>query len=197
MIQNFLPKPNEIIEQSIMFNESLRGFGYKCKVLIPTNIDLPDEGYQQNIGYEEDKSIDLYISIDPHPKPKLLQTLGWNIEDDDTKPMVCYMSRYLQPIDDTRKVNTQYIEVLPTKYTRLLLEYDYYNIGKEFIVTKVSSNSFNPIYYILMIVPYRPTTPKNPDPLQEHNVDRLNIQEDDNGFRFLGKTRSKEVDIKY
>lgn len=198
MIQNFLPKPNEIIEQSIMFNESQRAFGYKCSVMIPENIDLPEIGYQQDVGYKEEDAFDAYITIDPHPKPKLLQTLGWNIEDEDTKPMICYISRYIQPIDDWRKVNGQSIEILPTKYTRLILDYDYQDAGKEFIVTKVSSNSFNPIYYILMIVPYRPIIPKNNvDPLQERNTERLNIQEENQQFRFIGKTREKEVNIKY
>lgn len=197
MIQNFLPKPHEIIEQSIMFNESLRGFGYKCKVLIPTNIDLPEEGYQQNIGYDDSASIDLYIQIDPHPKPKLLQSLGWISEDEDTKPMLCYMSRYIQPTNEVRKVNSQSIEILPIKYTKLILEYDYENAGKEFIVTKVSANSFNPVYYILMIVPYRPVVPKNPNPLQDNNLERLDVQEEDNSFRFLGKNRSRDVNIKY
>lgn len=197
MIMNLLPKSNEIIEQSIMFNESMRGFGFKCEVLIPTNIDLPELGYHQNIGYDDATKFIAYISIDPHPKPKLLQSLGWISEDDDTKPMLCYISRYLQPEDSPRDVNSDYKEILPTKYTRLVLEYDYENSGKEFIVTKVSDNAFNPVYYIMMIVPYRPTIPTNTDPLRDQNLERLNIQDTDNEFRFINSGRFEDVDIKY
>lgn len=200
MIANFLPKPNEIIEQSIMFNESMRGFGFKCIVSIPDNIDLPDLGYQQDIGYDDAEKFEAYISIDSHPKPKLLQTLGWDIEDDEVKPMICYISRYLQHPNHPRTPNVQndfYKEILPTKYTRLTLDYSYEDIGKEFIVTKVSSNEFNPVYYILQIVPYREHVPDNPDPLQDNNVNKLNVQEFDNNMRFLNKDRFEQVSIKY
>lgn len=197
MIVNLLPKQNELIEQSIIFNESMRGFGYKCRVLIPDSVELPDIGYHQDIGYNEDNALDAYISIDPHPKPKLLQNLGWDIESEDTKPMICYIAKYIQPIDKPRDVNTESIKVVPTKYTRLTLEYDYEDKGKEFIVTKVSSNSFNPIYHIIMIVPYRPTVPDNVDPLNDHNLDKLKVQETDSQFRFIGTDRLKEVEIKY
>lgn len=197
MITNLLPKPNEIIEQSIMFNESMRGFGFRCTVLIPVNIDLPDLGYHQDIGYDESQKFVAYISIDPHPRPKLLQSLGWITEDDDTKPMICYISRYLQQEDKPRDVKSEFKEILPTKYTRLLLEYDYQDYGKEFIVTKVSSNSFNPVYYIMMIVPYRPNIPANVDPLRDHNLERLDVQETDNELRFLNSDRFKTVGIKF
>ena len=196
MITNFLPKSNELIEQSIMFNESMRGFGYKCSVLIPTSVDLPEVGYHQNVSYDESTAFNAYISIDPHPSPKLLQNLGWNTEDDDTKPMICYISRYLQPTDSPRQVGGSWKEVLPVKYTRLVLEYDYQTSGKEFIVSKVSSNTFNPIYYIMMIVPYRPTVPNNSDPLQDANVRITDIQETDNDFKFIG-SRLSQVGIKY
>lgn len=197
MIANFLPKPHEIVEQSVMFNESMRGFGFKAEVLIPTNIDLPQMGYQQDIGYDDATKFIAYVSIDPHPKPKLLQTLGWNIESDDVKPMICYISRYIQDPIHPRDVNSWCKEILPTKYTRLNLEYSYQDKGKEFIVTDVSSNEFNPVYYILKITPYRPNTPINPNPLQDNNVERLDVQEFDNNFRFLNKDREKQVDIKY
>lgn len=197
MLMNLLPKPHEIREQSIMFNESMKGFGFKTEVLIPKNIDLPDIGYQQNVGYDDADKFIAYISLDPHPKPKLLQSLGWDIEDEESKPILCYVSRYLQRDDSPRNVNTEATEILPTKYTRLTLDYDYEDKGKEFIVTRVSSNSFNPVYYIMMIVPYRPRVPNNPDPLQDNNTEMLNMQEVDSSFKFLGKTREKQVDIKY
>jgi len=200
MIINFLPKPEEIIEQSIMFNESMRGFGFKCKVLIPKNVNLPKIGYHLDVGYDDADAFDAYISIDPNPKPKLLQSLGWDIESDDTKPMVCYVARYLQPIDKARDLDLdkkKVKEILPERYTRLVLEYSYNDEDKEFIVTKASSNQFNPVYYILMIVPYRQYVPENPEPNQEDNVERLRIQQTDENLRFLGKDRAKQVGIKY
>lgn len=197
MIINFLPKPNEIIEQSIMFNESLRGFGYKCKVLIPSVIDLPEMGYHQDVGYDEESAFYAYVSFDSHPTPKLLNNLGWNTESDDTKPLICYISKYIQPVDKPRGVNTEAFKVDPTIYTRLVLDYDYEELGKEFIVTKVSDNHFNPVYRILMIVPYRPRIPDNPDPLQDNNVEKINLQEFDNQFRFTDIGRKSEIGIKY
>lgn len=198
MISNFLPKSNEIRELSIQFNESLRGFGFESEVLIPKVVDLADTGYHPNIGYDDADKFTAYISIDPHPKTKLLQKLGWNIESDDNKPLICYMSRYLQPISEPRSVNTTATEVLPTKYTLLKLSYNYNDIyGKEFIVSKVTSNEFNPVYYILLIVPYRPQVIDNPDPSQDNNTTKLNIQETNSDFRFVGKVRSSDVDIKY
>ena len=200
MIANFLPKPNEIIEQSIMFNESMRGFGFKCDILIPTNIDLPEMGFQQEVGYDDAEKFVAYISLNSHPQPKLLQTLGWLIENDEQRPLICYIARYIQHPDRPRTPdfkNDFYKEILPTKYTRILLDYNYEDQGKDFIVTAVSSNEFNPVYYILKLAPYRPIVPINPDPLQDNNVERLNLQEFDNNFRFFNKDRAEQVDIKY
>lgn len=200
MIVNLLPKPDELIEQSIMFNESMRGFGYKCEVLIPKNVALPEVGYHPDIGYDDADKFIAYISIDPHPKPKLLQSLGWDIESEDTKPMICYVARYLQHPKRPRDLTLdkdEIREILPQRYTRLILDYSYETYGKEFVVTKVSSNQFNPVYYIMMIVPYRPRVPNNPEPNEEDNTKILNIQQTDENFRFLGKDRAEQVGIKY
>jgi len=195
---NLLPKTSEIKEQSILINESFKHFGFKAEVLIPKSIDLPDVGYQQEVTYDDADKFYAWLSIDPHPKPKLLQTLGWIIEETEVRPLLCYISRYLQTDEDTpRDVNTTAHEVLPIKYTRLTLEHDYLQEGKEFIVTKVSSNSFNPYYYIILIVPYRPTRERSPDPLRDNNMDMVGIEQTDSNFNFLNADRFDEVDIKY
>lgn len=198
MLQNFLPKKNEIIEQSIMFGESIKAFGFKADVLIPRSINIPDIGYKEDILYEESDRFSTYLSFDRHPQSKLLRSLGWNIEDSSVKPLVCYIPRYLQ-VDENlpRDPNSNVVEILPTEYTLIDLEYSYEDGDKSFIVTKVSSSSFNPIYYILLITPYRHREPDNPIHNQNKNLDLLNIDDSTPEFRFLNKVRETDVDTKY
>lgn len=183
-----LPKSNEMKEQSIMFNESMRAFGFKAELLIPDSVNLPDLGYQQEVSYEDSEKFVGYVSINNHPEPKLLQTLGWNIENRSHKPIICYIARYLQrDYEIPRDVNTEVVEIFPQKYTRLTLEHDYEDKGREFIVSEVSSNSFNPIYYILMIVPYRVRDIDDSDRDKDSNFDLLDVDDSKSNFRFLGK----------
>lgn len=197
MIINLLPKPTEMIEQSIMINESYRGLGYKCSVLVPKNIELPKFGYQQDVRYDESARFDSYVAVDANPKPKLLNQLGWNTESNETDPMVFYIARYQQDINEYRDVGTNVREVVPSIYTRFLFDYDYFNKGKEFIVTKVNGNSFNPVYYIMAVSPYEPAVADNPDPLNDPNLDKIRVQDTDTNLRFLKVSRGPEVGIKY
>ena len=194
MIRNFLPKPNELIELSIQYNEGLRGFGYRCILRNPLSVDLPEVGYKQNISYS-DHSLEVYISPEQRVTPKLLQKYGWNIEDDDNKPLIVYMSRYIQPTHQTRDVRERAIPTNPEKYSRITLDYDYKDYGKEFIVTDVNANNLNPVYYVLKLAPYRPDIPENPTPNQDVNLSRLDA--DRSGFKFLNLDRKSHIPNKY
>jgi hypothetical protein len=184
MMINLLPKSNELIEQSIMFDESIRAFGYKAKLLMPASVSLPDYGFQPDVGYDKNH-LDVYVSISPHPKLKMLKKLGWNIESGEA--LLMYISRYMPNGNPVRDVNSNFIEILPTKHTRLTLEYDYQLAGKEFIVTNITSVQFNPIYYTMMVVPYREVIPDEITPYDDNNMTKLEIDEINSKFKFLNK----------
>ena len=187
------PKVSEIVNQSLMFDESAKQFGYKCRVLIPSDIDLPKQGFQQDIGYNEEDAIEVYaVPVNGSLTPKLLKKLGWDIESsNETKPFLIQMRRYI-------KKEGKAFEIIPTIYTKILFDYSYVYDEKEFIVTNVSSNTFNPIYYILSMAPYRYQLVENHEPLQDENLSLLNVQETDERFHFLQvPKRGQEIKTKY
>jgi len=50
----------------------------------------------ENIGtdsyYQHLAPVEVSYYLVENPKPKLLQRLGWNVEDNSTKPMLCYLT---------------------------------------------------------------------------------------------------------
>lgn len=187
------PKKDELITQALMINESATQYGYLCKMLVPTTIDLPEVGYQQDIGYNEEDAIELYaIPYNGNLQPKLLKKLGWDIETtSDTKPFVIQISRYI-------KVDGKAREILPTIYTRFTFDYSYDYKEKEFIATHVSSNMFNPVYYLVNLAPYRYNQVRDHEPLRDENLELLNVEETDEQFRFMQMpVRGEEINIKY
>lgn len=187
------PKSDELITQALMINESATQYGYLCKMLVPTTIDLPEIGYQQDIGYNEEDAIELYaIPVNGNLQPKLLKKLGWDIETtSDTKPFVIQISRYI-------KVDGKAREILPTIYTRFTFDYSYDYKEKEFIATHVSSNMFNPVYYLVNLAPYRYNQVRDHEPLRDTNLELLNVEETDEQFRFMQMpVRGEEINIKY
>lgn len=187
------PKRDELVTQALMINESLTQYGYLCKMLVPTTIDLPEVGYQQDIGYNEEDAIELYaLPVNSNLTPKLLKKLGWDIETtSDTKPFVIQISRYI-------KVDGKAREILPTIYTRFTFDYSYDYKEKEFIATHVSSNMFNPVYYLVNLAPYRYNQVRDHEPLRDENLELLNVEETDEQFRFMQMpVRGEEINIKY
>ena len=187
------PKKDELVTQSLMLNESATQYGYLCKMLVPTSIELPEVGYQQDVGYNEEDSVELYaIPVNGNLTPKLLKKLGWDIEStNDTKPFLIQVSRYI-------KVDGKAKEILPTIYTKFTFDYSYDYEEKEFIATNVSSNMFNPIYYIVSLAPYRYNQVRDHEPLRDTNLEVLNVEETDERFRFMQlPSRGEEVATKY
>lgn len=187
------PKKEELVTQSLMLNESATQYGYLCKMLVPTSIELPEVGYQQDVGYNEEDSVELYaIPVNGNLTPKLLKKLGWDIEStNDTKPFLIQVSRYI-------KVDGKAKEILPTIYTRFTFDYSYDYSEKEFIATNVSSNMFNPIYYIVSLAPYRYNQVRDYEPLRDTNLEVLNVEETDERFRFVQMPkRGDDISIKY
>lgn len=69
------PKSDELITQALMINESATQYGYRCKMLIPSSIELPQIGFQQDVGYNEEDAIELYaIPVNGNLQPKLLKS---------------------------------------------------------------------------------------------------------------------------
>lgn len=187
------PKKDELVTQALMVNESATQYGYLCKMLVPTSIELPEMGYQQDIGYNEEDAIELYaLPFNGQLTPKLLKKLGWDIEStSDTKPFLIQISRYI-------KVDGKAKEILPTIYTRFTFDYSYDYEEKEFIATNVSSNMFNPIYYIVSLAPYRYNQVRDHEPLRDTNLEVLNVEETDERFRFMQlPSRGEEIATKY
>lgn len=187
------PKKDELVTQALMVNESATQYGYLCKMLVPTSIELPEMGYQQDIGYNEEDAIELYaLPVNGQLTPKLLKKLGWDIEStSDTKPFLIQISRYI-------KVDGKAKEILPTIYTRFTFDYSYDYEEKEFIATNVSSNMFNPIYYIVSLAPYRYNQVRDHEPLRDTNLEVLNVEETDERFRFMQlPSRGEEIATKY
>lgn len=188
------PKSNEMVTQSLMIYESMTQYGYLCRMLVPTSVDLPEIGYQQDVGYDEDKAVELYaLPVNGQIAPKLLKKLGWDIEStSDTKPFVIQVCRYMK--DSDGKVR----EVLPTIYTRFTFDYSYDYDEKEFIATKVSGSMFNPLYYIVSLAPYRYNQVRDHEPLRDTNLEVLNVEETDERFRFMQlPRRGEEIATKY
>lgn len=187
------PKKDELVTQALMVNESATQYGYLCKMLVPTSIELPEMGYQQDIGYNEEDAIEIYaLPVNGQLTPKLLKKLGWDIEStSDTKPFLIQISRYI-------KVDGKAKEILPTIYTRFTFDYSYDYEEKEFIATNVSSNMFNPIYYIVSLAPYRYNQVRDHEPLRDTNLEVLNVEETDERFRFMQlPSRGEEIATKY
>ena len=187
------PKSNELVTQALMINESATQYGYLCKMLVPSTIDLPEVGYQQDVGYNEEDIIELYaIPVNGNLQPKLLKKLGWDIEStSDAKPFLIQISRYI-------KIDGKIREVLPTIYTRFIFDYSYDYKEKEFIATNVSSNMFNPVYYIVSLAPYRYNQVRDHEPLRDKNLELLNAEESDEQFKFMQMPkRGEEINIKY
>lgn len=190
---SFRPKSDELITQALMINESATQYGYRCKMLVPSSIELPQMGFQQDVGYNEEDAIELYaLPVNGNLTPKLLKKLGWDIEStNDTKPFVIQISRYI-------KVDGKVKEILPTIYTRFTFDYSYVYDEKEFIATNVSSNMFNPVYYIVSLAPYRYNQVRDHEPLRDENLELLNVEETKEQFRFMQMPkRGEEINIKY
>lgn len=55
-----------------------------------------DEENSHNVGtdsyYSHIAPVEVSYYLVENPQPKLLQKLGWNVEDNSTKPMICYLT---------------------------------------------------------------------------------------------------------
>ena len=194
---NLLPKEKELKELSIQFNEGCRLLGYHATILIPDSVDVPEYGYKLTSFYDTAKAFDAYVSIDSNPSPRQLSTLGWNIESSENKPIVCRIAKYLQPIDKDRKVLTKATKIYPVQYTKISLDYSYNDIAKEFIVTKVLTNTITPTHYVMTIVPYRPQVPVNEIEGQDPNTKRLNLENVEISCGFIHSTLSFSTLLKF
>ena len=48
--------------------------------------------YNTDSYYAHKAPVEVSYYLIQNPKPKLIQTLGWNTEDNRTKPMICYLT---------------------------------------------------------------------------------------------------------
>lgn len=151
--------------------------------MILADYSIPEVGYTPDITYTDE--ISTHIFLDVHPTPKLLKQLGWNIEsDDNTHPMLASVPRYLSKgtINTGIIEPTTYYELKINKYTKIYLDYDYELPDKIFIVTDVTSNMFNPVFYYMKLVPFHERIDEDPSPLNDPNLTHL-IK--DGGFKHI------------
>lgn len=190
MEKSILPRPNDMVTQSILIEESYIMSGTKVKIIL-ADYNIPEVGYEPNVSFNEKNPIFTYILVHEPPQPRLLKQLGWDIESDDeyTKPMIASVPRYLSQKQEDGIKPTDYFELKINKYTKIYLDYDYEDRCKIFQVTNVSSNMFNPVFYFLKLVPWRNKIDEDPTPINDPNLARINK---DGQFKHLMFDSSRE-----
>lgn len=143
---SLLPNNEERKLLSAMYTESFQGYGVKCSLWLVVNESHPDHGTTSNVELS-DTPITVDISLDPHPQIKLLKLLGWYNEDTSTVPLIAYIPRYMN--DELRT------EILISEHAKISMISDPTYLSKEFDVSAVSGNSFNPILWICKLTPHR------------------------------------------
>lgn len=193
--KSILPQLNDMVTQSILLEESYVMSGTPARLELAT-FDIPEIGYQHEVSYDP-QPLDTYLLIQDPPQPKLLKQLGWNIESDEgtTKPMLATIPRYFSVKYDDGIKPTEYYELFINRYTKVTLDYDYEKPDKVFIVTDVSSNMFNPVFYFLKLAPYRQQVTVDPSPDNDPNLSQLNKK---GQFKYLTMTpRESTTEVEY
>jgi hypothetical protein len=195
---NLNPKLIENTELSIQQAESFRAFGFMAHLTFPLSISNAEIGFEQDIKYNVDQVIDVWISLDSTPKRKLLNSLGWVYQDHENYPLIAYIPRFIpQDWSSPRRVNSKVVEIQPVKYTKVDLEYDYQDHGKKFLIGRLSAINFNPINYIVQLIPENETMPDNPIHGNDPNLKKLEIEDGKNNFRWLNHSRVRQERSRY
>lgn len=195
--KSVLTKPNDMVIQSIMIEESYFMSGVPAKLVLADYI-VPEVGFAPDITYTDEVST--HIMMDHAPTPKLLKQLGWNIEsDNNTHPMIASVPRYLSKgtINTGIIDPTSYYELKVNKYTKVYLDYDYDLPDRVFIVTDVTSNMFNPVFYYMKLVPFHDRIDEDPTPVNDPNLSHINKE---GGFKHIqmpGKRCPNGVTVEY
>lgn len=188
MEKSILPRPNDMVTQSILIEESYIMQGTKAKIIL-ADYNIPEVGYEPNVSFNEKNPIYTYILVQDPVDKKLLKNLGWNIENDQDKPLIASVPRYLSTKNEDGIKPTEYYELMPIKYSKVILDYDYENPSKIFQISEVSSNMFNPVFYFLKLVPWRNRIDEDPTPINDPNLARINK---DGQFKHLQFNSSRE-----
>lgn len=179
--KSILLKPNDLVTNSLILEESYIMSGISCKLTLADD-KIPDIGYQQNIELSED-IIHTFILPENAPRPKLLKQLGWDIEgDENNKPILVTIPRYISSVEPG--VNgtgfiqpIEYYELKINRYSLIEINWDYDYPDKIFQVTAVNSNMINPTFFYLKLIPYRARVEVDPTPLNDVNLTQLKIEE--------------------